>query len=113
MADRGDWWWTIDAWWGFVVPNSCRTKVVQVNCCRGYVEVFAAHAPPHAGRPPRASPCFRVCEAQVPTPLRFAPVVQPLRVSACNLSGRLVGRNSSPREHVEDIPSFCTGCVWA
>ena len=51
----------------FVVPSSWRTGG-YAGCCGGHWTVFAAHSPPHSGRPPHASPRFRV---------RAAPVLHP------------------------------------
>ena len=47
--------------------------------------LFAAHCPPHSSRPPRASPRFGVCEAQLFNPLRAVLVVRhlPHHVAMC------------------------------
>ena len=53
-------------------PSSWRTGGCA-GCCEGRFTVFAAHSPPRPGRPPHASPCFRVREAQLLPPSTCCP----------------------------------------
>ena len=47
--------------------------------CGGRFTVFAAHCPPHSGRPPHVSPRFRVREAQLLQPSACCPGRPPLK----------------------------------
>ena len=51
--------------------------------CRGRFTVLAAHSPPHSGRPPHASPRFRVREAQVLHPSAYCPGRPPSASPRC------------------------------
>ena len=82
-----------------VGPSGWRTGRCA-GSCGGRFTVFAAHHPPHPGRPPHASPRFRVREAPLRPPSAWCPGRPP---------------SASPRCHVREaqILHLCAWCTWA
>ena len=107
------------------VPSSYRIGGCA-GCCGGCLTVFATHTPPPpCGRPPPASPRFRVHEAQHPPCVTFRQVVASLRgpgrspvlpFACCVGALRSVGRcgrcSCWCRFRVRGAPSLvCRGCA--